>query len=149
MTLAYKHILVAVDGSDEAEWAFKKATGIAKRNAAALNLIFVVDTRSFTGVKLHEPDIEEQAYDYGKELLDSYKQEAQANGVLEVHTFLIPGSPKKVISRDTAKKVEADLIVCGASGMNAFERYLMGSVSLHIVRNSSCDVLVVRRAETE
>ncbi|ETP69980.1 universal stress protein [Planomicrobium chinense] len=149
MTLAYKHILVAVDGSDEAEWAFKKATGIAKRNAAVLNLIYVVDTRSFTGVKLHEPDIEEQAYDYGKELLDSYKQEAQTIGVLEVHTFLTPGSPKKVISRDTAKKVEADLIVCGASGMNAFERYLMGSVSLHIVRNSSCDVLVVRRPETE
>lgn len=149
MTLAYKHILVAVDGSDEAEWAFKKATGIAKRNEAALNLIFVVDTRSFTGVKLHEPDIEEQAYDYGKELLDSYKQEAQANGVSEVNAFLTPGSPKKVILRDTAKKVEADLIVCGASGMNAFERYLMGSVSLHIVRNSSCDVLVVRRPETE
>ncbi|MCP2036485.1 nucleotide-binding universal stress UspA family protein [Planomicrobium sp. HSC-17F08] len=149
MTLAYKHVLVAVDGSDEAEWAFKKATGIAKRNEAVLNLIYIVDTRSFTGVKLHEPDIEEQAYDYGKELLDSYKQEAQAIGVSEVHTFLTPGSPKKVISRDYAKKVEADLIVCGATGMNAFERYLMGSVSLHIVRNSSCDVLVVRRPETE
>ena len=149
MTLSYKRILAAVDGSDEAEWAFQKAAGIAKRNNAVLNLIYVVDTRSFTGVKLHEPDIEEQAFDYGKELLDSYKKEALAAGIAEVNVFVTAGSPKKSISRDYAKRVEADLIVCGASGLNAVERYLMGSVSHHIVRNSSCDVLVVRKTEAE
>ena len=44
---------------------------------------------------------------------------------------------------------EADLVVCGAQGLNAFEHYVMGSVSQHIVRNSPCDVLVVRREKSE
>ena len=31
MTLQYKQILVAVDGSKESEWAFKKSVAIADR----------------------------------------------------------------------------------------------------------------------
>ncbi|RZI04731.1 universal stress protein, partial [Staphylococcus condimenti] len=34
--LTYKHILIAVDGSQEAEWAFNKAVEVAKRNDAKL-----------------------------------------------------------------------------------------------------------------
>ena len=45
MTLKYSQILVAVDGSKEAEWAFKKSVGIAERNNATLNLVNVIDTR--------------------------------------------------------------------------------------------------------
>ena len=55
-----------------------------------------------------------------------------------------PDLPKKVISHDYANRVDADLIVCEAQGLNAFEHYLMGSVSHHIVSSSTCDVLVVR-----
>ncbi|MDX1770039.1 MAG: universal stress protein, partial [Planococcaceae bacterium] len=46
MSITYKHILVAVDGSKEAEWAFKNSVAIAKRNDATLNLANVIDTRS-------------------------------------------------------------------------------------------------------
>ncbi|HHQ0107144.1 TPA: universal stress protein, partial [Listeria monocytogenes] len=38
----------------------------------------------------------------------------------------------------------ADLIMCGATGLNAVERLLIGSVSEYIIRHSPCDVLVVR-----
>jgi len=48
------------------------------------------------------------------------------------------------IAKDVANKFEADLIICGATGLNAVERFLIGSVSENIVRQSSCDVLVVR-----
>ena len=53
MALAYKEILVAVDGSDEAGLAFKKSIGIAKRNNANLNLIYVADPRTYTPIRLH------------------------------------------------------------------------------------------------
>ena len=39
MTLVYKQIIVAIDGSKESEWAFKKAVAIAGQNDAALNLV--------------------------------------------------------------------------------------------------------------
>lgn len=149
MSLEYKQILVAVDGSKEAEWAFKKSIEITKRNDAVLNLIHVVDTRSFTAMTKRVPSMDDQIFDYGKKLLDQYQKEAQAAGIPEVNVFVVPGSPNKVISRDYAKKLDADLIVCGAQGLNAFEHYLLGSVSQHIVSTSPCDVLVVRKEKSE
>ncbi|TWT01877.1 universal stress protein [Planomicrobium sp. CPCC 101079] len=144
MTFVYKQILAAVDGSDEAKWAFQKAIEIAKRNNAGLHLIHVTDLRTYTTMTKRVPDLDDRIYDQGKEFLDRYRKEAEAAGVLKVNTILASGSPKTVISRDYAKQVKADLIVCGAQGLNAVEHFLMGSVSEHIVRSSPCDVLVVR-----
>ena len=39
--------------------------------------------------------------------------------------------------------------MCGASGLNAVERFMIGSVSEAIVRHASCDVLVVRTEEIQ
>ena len=47
MTLQYNQIIVAVDGSKESEWAFKKSVAIAGRNNATLNLVNIIDTRSY------------------------------------------------------------------------------------------------------
>lgn len=147
MAFSYKNILAAVDGSNEADWAFKKSVAIALRNKSVLNLIYVVDTRAYSAMTKRVPDVDDRVFDYGRKLLDGYQKEALAAGIPEVNVFVVPGSPYKVISREYAKRVEADLIVCGAAGLNAIERYLMGSVSQHIVRSSRCDVLVVRTAE--
>ena len=52
-----------------------------------------------------------------------------------------------MISRDLLKRLNADLIICGATGLNAVERFLIGSVSENIVRSAKCDVLVIRTPE--
>lgn len=145
MTLEYNQILAAIDGSQESEWAFKKSIELAKRHQAALNLIHVVDTRSYSAMTKRVPDVDDEVFAYGKRLLEKYQAEAQAAGLTDVKIFVTPGSPKKVISVDYANKLNADLIVCGAQGLNAFQKFVMGSVSQHIVSNSPCDVLVVRK----
>lgn len=144
MTLKYQQILVAVDGSKEAEWAFKKSVGIATRNNATLNLVNIIDTRSFAAIEAYDRSIADRAQKFAEDLLADYKKEAMAAGVQNVNIVVDYGSPKTMISRDLAAKVEADLIICGATGLNAVERFLIGSVSEHIVRSASCDVLVVR-----
>lgn len=149
MTLKYSQILVAVDGSKEAEWAFKKSVGIAKRNNATLNLVNVIDTRSFAAIEAYDRSIADRAQKFAEDLLDDYKKEALAAGVEKVNIVVDYGSPKTMISRDLAQKVEADLIICGATGLNAVERFLIGSVSEHIVRSAKCDVLVVRTEEAQ
>ncbi|OMP67456.1 universal stress protein [Domibacillus epiphyticus] len=145
--LKYTNVLVAVDGSKEAEWAFKKAVQIAKRNDAALNLIHVIDTRSFAAIEAYDRSIAERARKYGNDLLDDYKKEAATAGVKNVNTFVEYGSPKVVIPKNVANQVKADLIICGATGLNAMERFLIGSVSEHITRAANCDVLIVRTDE--
>ena len=149
MTLKYKQILVAVDGSDEAQLAFKKSIGIAERNDAILNIIYVVDPRSYTAVRFHHPEVQQDAFRFGEELVETYKQYAVTAGIERVNGLVVSGSPKRVIAPYSAKQVRADLIICGASGLNAFDRFMLGSVSQHIVRNSPCDVLIVRTGDEE
>ena len=140
----YKKILVAVDGSKEAEWAFKKAIEIAKRNDASLVLSHIIDVRSFATIEAYDRTVAERAEKFGKELLQSYEKQAIDAGVKEVITDIEYGSPKVKISKEVAPKYEVDLIVCGATGMSAVERFFIGSVSEHITRYAKCDVLVVR-----
>ncbi|MET1014533.1 MAG: universal stress protein [Paenisporosarcina sp.] len=149
MSITYKHILVAVDGSKEAEWAFKNSVAIAKRNDATLNLANVIDTRSFAAIEAYDRTIADKAQAFAEELLAGYKKEAEKAGVTKVNVLVEYGSPKSVIAKDLAKKVEADLIICGATGLSTVERFLIGSVSEYIVRTAKCDVLVVRTDEQE
>ncbi|MDQ0157291.1 universal stress protein [Robertmurraya andreesenii] len=149
MTLTYKNILVAVDGSTEAEWAFKKAIEVAKRNNAKMTLVHVIDTRTFATVEAYDRTIAERADHFAKELMENYKKQAQDAGVHEVSFIVDYGSPKVKIPKDIAKKNNIDLIICGATGLNAVERFLIGSVSEHITRYAPCDVLVIRTEKDE
>jgi nucleotide-binding universal stress UspA family protein len=140
----YDHILVAIDGSKESEWALEKSIEIAKRNNAKLLLAHVIDTRSFLLIDSYDPDIAERANKLAIDMLEKYQDQAMDAGVAHVQYEIEYGSPKVKIPKEIAKKHTIDLIVCGATGMNAVERFLIGSVSEHITRYSSCDVLIVR-----
>lgn len=143
-TIDYKNILVAVDGSEEAEWALKKAIYLAKISNATLVLAHIVDTRNFPTIESYDMTIRDRSETFANDLLEKYKVEAIASGITNVITEVGYGSPKIQIPRDLAKKHTIDLIVCGATGLNAVERFLIGSVSEGIVRHSSCDVIIVR-----
>jgi nucleotide-binding universal stress UspA family protein len=140
----YDHILVAIDGSKESEWALEKSIEIAKRNNAKLLLAHVIDTRSFMLIDSYDPDIAERANKLAVDMLEKYQDQAMDAGVAHVQYEIEYGSPKVKIPKEIAKKHGIDLIVCGATGMNAVERFLIGSVSEHITRYSPCDVLIVR-----
>lgn len=149
MGLKYKNILVAVDGSTEAEWAFKKSIEIAKRNDAKILLAHIIDTRTFAVVEAYDRTIAERADQFATELLENYKHLALEAGVKDVTYVVDYGSPKVRIPKDIAKKQNIDLIICGATGLNAVERFLIGSVSEHIVRYASCDVMIIRTEKEE
>ncbi|MFB4163020.1 universal stress protein [Alteribacillus sp. JSM 102045] len=140
----YNNILVAVDGSDEAKRAFTKAASIASENNAKLIIAHIIDTRTFATIEQYDRTIVSRAENYGQELLEQYKDEANQAGVEEVITVIDFGSPKVKIPKDIAKRYEADLIITGATGLNAVERMLIGSVSEAIARQAKCDVMIVR-----
>ena len=53
------------------------------------------------------------------------------------------GNPAEEIMK-VAVKQDADLIVMGAQGLDAIDRFLLGSVSTRVVQHATCAVLVVR-----
>jgi nucleotide-binding universal stress UspA family protein len=142
----YKSIIVAVDGSKEAEYAFRKSIDVAKRNEGSLlSIVNVIDTRS---IEAFDRSILERAQKVSEDLLNGYKSQAESEGVRNIHVVIEYGSPKTIITREIADSLKAELIICGATGLNAVERFFMtGSVTDAIVRSAKCDVLVIRTPE--
>ena len=144
MLQQYKHILVAIDGSYEAELAFKKAVEVAKRNDADLFLIHIVDTRAFQNVSSFDSAMVEQVTATAKNTMEEYITAAKKEGLEKVSYSIEYGAPKTIIARDVPKQHDIDLLMIGATGLNAVERLLIGSVTEYVTRQATCDVLVVR-----
>lgn len=141
----YKSIIVAVDGSKEAEYAFRKSIDVAKRNKdSLLNIVNVIDTRAF---EAFDRSIVDHAQQTSEDLLNGYKAQAEAEGIDNVKVVMEYGSPRSIITKEVSNSVEADLIICGATGLNTVERFIVGSVTDAIVRSAKCDVLVIRTPE--
>lgn len=144
MTQSYKTILVAVDGSSGAELALYKAIHIAKRNQAMLRIAHVIDTRAVHNIAAFDASVYETLEQEAKNLLAHYKTQAQQEGVQDVQTLIEFGNPKTLLAQDIPRQTGADLMLLGATGLNAFERLLIGSSSEYILRHAAIDLLIVR-----
>ncbi|UOX37369.1 universal stress protein [Weissella cibaria] len=142
----YKNILVPVDGSKEAEAALGKAIQVAIRNGedANLHILHVIDTRAFQDVTDFKTTMVEQVAETAKKTLDAYLQQAKDAGVQNVDYTIEYGSPKDIIAHQAPEKLNADLIMIGATGLNAIERLLIGSVTEYVTRTANVDTLIVR-----
>jgi nucleotide-binding universal stress UspA family protein len=135
-------ILVAYDGSGEAQNALKWAQQLAKATGEhSLTVISVAPT-----LELTEPIVD--AVDPTSGTARHRAQLAEAKGLLanagvEVTTVLKAGNPTEEIL-DLADAEDFDIIVVGNRGVGGARRFLMGSVSDRVVRHASKPVLVVR-----
>ncbi len=144
MTQSYRTILVAVDGSKEAELALHKAIHVARRNQARLIIAHVIDTRALHNVATFDASIYETLEQEAQLLLKEYQTKALQAGLSDVQIVLEFGNPKTLLAHDIPKETGADLMLLGATGLNTFERLLIGSSSEYILRHTSIDLLVVR-----
>lgn len=140
----YSKILVPVDGSNEARLAFEKAIEVAKRNRAQILIAHIIDTRVLQTPTGFEGNFNEEIQRQTENLFQEYRQYAQEHDFNDIDFVLEYGSPKVYISKNIPKDYQIDLIMMGATGLNAVERLFIGSVSEYVIRNASCDVLVVR-----
>ena len=137
-------IVVGTDGSSNAEAAVKEAIKIAKGRSARLHVVSV-----FPDVPSYRESISSSAkresIDLGavaESVVARAEAEAAAEGV-EAMTHARGGDPAQVLL-EVAEEQDADLIVIGARGHTAFERFLLGSVSSKLAHHAKCSLLIVR-----
>lgn len=144
---SYKNILVAIDGSYESELAFEKGVSVALRDDANLLLTHVVDTRALQSVATFDAYIYEKLEQEAHSVLDDYENQARERGLEKVRQIIEFGNPKPLLATEIPEREHVDLIMLGATGLNAFERLLIGSSSEYILRHAKVDLLVVRDPE--
>ena len=142
MLQEYNRILVAVDGSEGSLKALRKAVDITKRNNAKLYITHILDDSG--SLPFNVEQYVKIAETTGRELLEKCQTYAKDNGLLEVALLLDTGSPRTMISKTIPEREKIDVIIMGARGLNAVERFFIGSVSDYVIRHAICDVLIVR-----
>lgn len=136
----YLKIAVAIDFSEQSLKALDRASQLAKEYNAILQLVNVIDTKSFGAVSAYDLKYAEELKKENILKMEKLEKEALQTGVKEVESIVETGSPKGILTQ----LPQVDLIVCGATGLNRMEKMMLGSVAEKVVRHALCDVLIVR-----
>jgi nucleotide-binding universal stress UspA family protein len=147
MSIFPTRILLATDGSEEAELAALRAVNLADATDSELHVVHVGVVpkflESYPGTLGYYGKLYEQIEEVSRELLRKHSRRLKAAGGTAAGTHLRMGQVDLEILA-LAEELGADLIVMGSRGLGGVRRALMGSVSDSVVRHAHCPVLVVR-----
>jgi nucleotide-binding universal stress UspA family protein len=147
MSIFPTRILLATDGSEEAELAALRAVELAEATDSELHVVHVEVVPSFLvsypGTLGYERRLYDQIEEMSRQLLRKQTWRVKAAGGTVAGTHLRMGQVDLEIVA-LAEEIQADLIVMGCRGLGGVRRALMGSVSDSVVRHAHCPVLVVR-----
>ena len=143
MSILPTKILLATDGSRDAELARTTAIDLADSTNSELHVVTVAP--GYPSYDVRNPEIVEQLREQAEKILeDQVKKIEQAGGkVVQKHLRIAERYRADQIVQ-VAEEVGAGLIVMGSRGRGGVRRALLGSVSDSVVRHAHCPVLVVR-----
>jgi nucleotide-binding universal stress UspA family protein len=144
-------ILLAIDGSEEASSASRKAVDLANEIDSELYVVHIgllpnfltggPDTLGYDGVLYKQIEGE------SRELLRKLVWRVKVSGGTVAGSYLRMGEVDLEIV-GLAKELGADLIVMGCRGRHGIRRMIGGSISDAVIRHAPCPVLVVRSPQS-
>lgn len=140
-------ILVADDGSAEADLALETALELTLTTGSSLSLVHVRSlSPSMVGTAVTREQ-ERRIREEGENLVERRASEVAERGVPLEHVEMRLSRRIESAITDTAERIGAGLLVVGARG-GPGRRHLMGDISYRLVREAHCSVLVVQGAQT-
>jgi nucleotide-binding universal stress UspA family protein len=146
-TVTFSKILVAIDGSDHAEKAFRHAMSIAQKFGSKVVVVHVMSPPRAGGEMGHFPVQEaiKVAFESAESLVSKFSSMAQKEFGLQVETVTAKGGgavADEILK--TAESSKSDLIVMGSRGLTGFKEMVLGSVSSAVVHRAKVPVLTVK-----
>jgi len=142
----FRHILVPLDESSDAEQALERAVELSRLTGARLTLLTVIAPLGPRD-QAEVLNLEETSRQRGEVYLQARVAEATKAGVAAVEYQALTGVPADVIL-STAAERDADLIVMSSHGLGRADRFPLGSVALRVLMAAPDAVLVVRTSRT-
>lgn len=153
-------VLVAVNGTEQAQHAAMYSIMLAKELKCQLKAVFVVDSATLKSLTLSKFFVAEESAMYetalkkdGQKYLDYVANLAKSKGV-KVELELLNGSVWSEIVR-AADNFDADILILG--GRNAVRSSIQGSAKYDIISstykeillNAHCNVMLVNESDLE
>ncbi|MCY1355447.1 putative universal stress protein [compost metagenome] len=144
----FKHLLLAVDGSDLSESAFRKAVVLARETGAQITAVRVcpnyhVLTYQVEMLEGTRETYVKQAWEDATRYLRGLADEAGAAGVKCDTAYAVNDHPYEAIIK-AAEAKDCDLIVMASHGRRGVQGLLIGSETLKVLTHSKIPVLVYR-----
>jgi nucleotide-binding universal stress UspA family protein len=139
-------LLLATDLSEASASATEEAFDLAARLGARILAVSVIDPRSLLLPGGRFRARVDQVRARREQLAQALVERGRTEGI-EVSFLVWTGDPGDVIV-DAAEAEHAVMVLVGSHGRGVVGRFLLGSVSEHVVRHAPCPVLVVRPRET-
>ena len=139
-------ILLATDGSEEAQLAATTAADLAEKTNSELHVLTVGPELPLYELTEHPADFEDVLRENrreAKEMLEQQAERIEESGGTVKETHLREGRADEEIV-ELAEEIGAGLIVMGSRGQGRIRRALLGSVSDAVVRHAHCPVTIVR-----
>ena len=147
MSIFPKRILLATDGSEEAELATNRAMDLAQSTDSELHVVHVgvvpLFLESYPGTLGYYDKLYERIEEESRERLRKESLRVKAAGGTVAGAHLRMGKVDLEIVA-LAEELGVDLIVMGCRGHGGIRRAIEGSVSDGVIRHAPCPVLVVR-----
>jgi nucleotide-binding universal stress UspA family protein len=144
MSIFPTKILLATDGSGEADLAGQTAADLAQKTDSELHVVHVlalpVDTHDPSSF---EPEVLARLEKRARTSLEDLVRRIEDSGGVVEGSHLTAGRPDAEIVA-LAEEIGAGMIVMGSRGVGGVRRALMGSVSSSVVHHAHCPVMVVR-----
>jgi len=145
--VVFNKILLATDGSSDAEAALIYARDLALRDDAQVLVVHAFEpVRSRMGDPWGTRSMERHV-SAGQDVANQAAQTLQAAGV-DVVVEVLEGPPADAVLR-VAKVRQPDLIVMGSQGHGELASLLLGSVSHRVLAHTHAPVLVVKATKQE
>ncbi|MGM0592123.1 MAG: universal stress protein [Halobacteriota archaeon] len=141
----YNRILVATDGSDNAQRATRHALDLAHQYGADLHAVYVIETRTGYDNAIVDPEIvRKNLREDGEEALRAIETTGESD--VSVATSIREGVPhEELLTYIDDRRI--DLAVMGAKGRSAFKTILLGSTTEALLRANRVPVLVVNSTD--
>jgi len=145
--VTFSKILVAIDGSNHAEKAFRHAMALAQKFGSKVVVVHVMSPPRAGGEMGHFPVQEavKAAFESAESMLPKFSTIAQQEFGLAVETVTAKGGgavADEILK--TAESNKADIIVMGSRGLTGFNEMILGSVSSAVVHRAKVPVLTVK-----
>ncbi|GAB3689558.1 universal stress protein [Salinarchaeum chitinilyticum] len=142
----YDELLLPTDGSDGAAKATRWAVGLADHYGAPLHALFAADATPYP-TTVRSQQLLDALNTAGNDAIETVRQRGDAAGV-DVVGAVGAGAPAPTIL-EYCEDEPIDLVVMGSHGRSGLDRFLLGSVTEHVVREGDVPVFCVPMREGE
>ncbi|MCH3943690.1 MAG: universal stress protein [Atopobiaceae bacterium] len=143
--LGYKKVFVSLDGSEQQDKVFSRAIAVAANNHAELYVGHVIDSTALETAGTYPVDLISGLEKAFRDSIAARLADAQANpDILGIEVMVKTGRIRETLKDEMLDLVNPDLVICGARGLSSIKYALLGSISTFLLRNTDCDILVVK-----